>query len=107
MLDPALESSGKICTTRPTIVTRSSTFIVNLSKLAHPDDIKRDNYGIWNHSGSHPQQYMVEIKKGGYVSVEKCYPGARGDNVVHLRKLHSVHPSNKSFERMIAFLSGM
>ena len=66
MLDPALESSGKNGTTRPTIVTRSSTFIVDLSKLAHPD-IKNDNYGLRNHSGSHPQQFVVEIKKGGYV----------------------------------------
>lgn len=50
--------------------------------------------------------FRVHIKEHGYVSVEKCAPGAKGDNVVHLRRLHNTHPSNKQFKQMIAFLSG-
>ena len=61
MLDPDLESS-KICSTRPTTITCSATYIVDLSKLAHPDDIKHDNFGIWHHSGSHPQPFKVKYK---------------------------------------------
>jgi hypothetical protein len=38
--------------------------------------------------------------------VERCCPGGRGDNIIHLRRLHSFHPSNKEFKRMIAFVSG-
>ena len=29
---------------------------------AHPDDIKHDNFGIWHHSGSHPQPFKVKYK---------------------------------------------
>lgn len=29
-----------------------------------------------------------------------------GDDVVYLRRLHSVHPSNSDFKRLIAFVSG-
>ena len=30
-----------------------------------------------------------------------------GGTVVHLRRLHSVHPANNSFKQLIAFLSGI
>ncbi len=42
----------------------------------------------------------------GYVRVEKCAPGATGDDAVDLPRLHSVHPSNCDFMRLIAFISG-
>ena len=105
LLNPDLDLT-KVCCSQPVSVTSSSTFIVDLSKLAHPDDVKTDIFGIWNHSGSHPQCFKVNVKEDGYVSVVKCAPGASGDNVVYMRRLHSTHPSNKDFKRMMAFLSG-
>ena len=39
------------------------------------------------------------------VRVERCGPGASG-NVYYLRRLHSNHPSNSSFRRVIGFVSG-
>ena len=91
---------------KPIAITSSSTFVVDISKFANPDDIKVDNFGIWKYSGSHPHQYRVYIDNNGHVQVDKCAPGATGNNVVYLRRLHSVHPSNKEFKRMIAFVSG-
>ena len=38
--------------------------------------------------------------------VEKAAEGATGDNVYYLRRLHSTHPSNKHFRRMVALISG-
>ena len=83
----------------------SSTYVVDITKLAHPDDIKSDNFGVWSHSGSHPLVFKVHVEDD-YVHVEKGAPGATGNDVVYLRQLHSVHPSHKDFKRMIAFLSG-
>ena len=80
--------------------------MVDVSKLAHPDDVKQDSFGIWKHSGSHTQLFKVYVDDDGEVDVEKCAPGASGDNIVLLRRLHSTHPSNKEFKRMIAFLCG-
>ena len=107
LLDPHLDMS-KVCACRPTNVSVSSTFIVDISKLAHPDDVKNDNFGVWIHSGSHSQSFKVNIDaEDDYIRVEKCATGATGRNVVYLQRLHSVHPSNKAFKRMIAFISSM
>ena len=62
--------------------------------------------GVWCHSGSRPQPFRVSVERDGSVRVEKCAPGATGNDVVYLRRLHSVHPSNSQFKSMIAFLSG-
>ena len=88
------------------MVEESSTYIINITKLADPEDVKNDNFGSWSHSGSHPTTYKVHVNKDGYVNVEKCAPGASGADVVYLRRLHSVHPSNNQFKRLIAFVSG-
>ena len=106
LLDPTIPPS-KICSVRPTNISRSATYIVDVSKLKHPDDIKNDCFGSWKHSGSHPQTYKAQVEEDGYVRTEKCADGARGDTIVHLRWLHSVHPTNNSFKRLIAFLSGI
>lgn len=79
--------------------------MVDLTKLAHPDDVKHDCFGIWTHSGSHHQYFKVHNVDEG-IEVEKCCPGVSGSNVVQLRRLHSIHPVNKEFKRMIAFISG-
>ena len=48
----------------------------------------------------------MNVEEDGYMHIEKCAPDATSANVVYLRHLHSVHPSNKNFKRMIAFVSG-
>ena len=105
LLDPSI-SQSKICTIRPVDITKSSTYVVAINKLEHPDDIKNDNFGKWVHSGSHPLYFRVQVEHDDYVYVEKCAAGATGENVILLRRLHSVHPSNHNFKRMIAFVSG-
>ena len=80
--------------------------MVDVSKLVHPDDVKQDGFGIRKHSGSHTQLFKVYVDDDGEVDVEKCAPGASGGNIVLLCRLHSTHPSNREFKRMIAFLCG-
>jgi len=106
LLDQNIQES-KICSVRPTSIHKSATYVVDVSKLKHPDDIKNDNFGAWTYSGSHPQTFRAQVEEDGYVRVTKCADGAKGNDIVHLRRLHSVHPTNNSFKRLIAFLSGM
>ena len=106
LLDPNIPDT-KVCSKRPTNIMQSATYVVNITKLTDPDDVKNDNFGVWKHSGSHPSTYMVNVEKDGYIRIEKCAAGATGLNVVYLRRLHSVHPSNIQFKRLIAFVSGM
>ena len=107
LLDPHLDVS-KVCSHRPTNVSVRSTFIVDISKLEHPDDVKNDNFRAWNHSGSHPQSFKVKVDaEDNYIWVEKCAASATGSDVVYIQRRHCVHPSNKTFKCMIAFISGM
>ena len=68
----------RIAYKRPIEVQSSSTFVVDLTKLAHPDDIKKDSYGRWLHKGSHNDVFRCSYCKDGDVSIEKAAPGATG-----------------------------
>ena len=57
LLNPHLDPS-LICSEKPTYVSCSAAFIVDLNCLSIADDIKRDAYGKWNYSGSRPQFYI-------------------------------------------------
>lgn len=104
LLDPKIDER-KIAFKRPLTVPFSSSFVVDITKLAHPDDVKKDMYGKWLHSGSHENVFRCTYCDDG-VDIEKAVPGARGDNIYYLRRLHSVHPSNTEFRRVLALLFG-
>ena len=105
ILDPTI-SSSVICTVRRLEIT---TYVVDIHSLTHPESwwhIKNDNFGKWEHSGSHPVHFKVEVEDDDHVFVQKCAVGASEENIGLIRRLHSVHPSNHNFKRMIAFVSG-
>ena len=83
------------------------TFVVDITKLNHPDDVKKYFFSKWNHSGSHPLLFVAQFGTESHVEVERCAPGASGKYVFYLYRLHSVHPFNPEFHRMLGFVSGM
>ena len=88
LLDGSI-SQDEVCSKRLVGVESSVTFVVDITRLAD------HNFGTWKHSKSHHTVFKVDIQEGDdYIQVEKCAPGAAGDNVVHLRRLYSTHPSN-------------
>ena len=97
---------SKICSVRPTSVSKSSTYVVDVRNLENQDDIKKDDFGIWKYSGSHPKYYKVFEKEDSYLQIDKCAEGATGRNVVLLIRLHCTHPSCSNFKRLICFLTG-
>lgn len=105
LLDPR-QDGNTICSTWPVNVNSSSTFVIDISKLPNPDDVREDNFGKWKHTGSHQSLYYVSYGENDKIELEKCVPGASGSNVYHLRRLYSSHPSNQAFRRILAFLSG-
>ena len=56
----------RVCYVKRSAVTRSSSYVVDVGNLQNQDDIKKDEFGIWNYSGSHPQAYKVYHKEDGY-----------------------------------------
>ena len=103
LLDPNLDQS-RIAKGRPIEVEKSSTFVVDLTCLKHNDDVKKDMYGRWDYSGSHPEVFRCSVDDSDEVFIEKCALGATGQNVYYLRRVRSSHPSNPEFRRLIAFV---
>ena len=106
LLDPNIDGN-KIAEQRPLQTQCSATFVVDVTHLAHPDDIKKDMYGKWLYKGSHTDVFRCTFDQDNKVCVEKAAPGASGSNIYYLRRLHSVHPSNKGFRRIVAIIFGM
>ena len=75
---------------RPIQVQSGGTFVIDLTKLAHPDDIKRDAYGRWIQNGSHTDVFKYFYGQDGEVSIDKAAPDASGSNVYYLRRIHCV-----------------
>lgn len=96
---------NKTCQEKPRNICRSCTFVVDVRNLKN-QDLKKDEFGIWNYSGSHPHTFHVSEEPGGSVAIEKAATGATGPNVVLLRRLHCTHSSNPDVKQLICFLSG-
>ena len=75
------ECKQRIALKRSLDAPSSSTFVVDISKLSHPDDIK-DMYGKWLHSGSHTDVFICTYNEDDGINIEKA---ASGKNVYYLR----------------------
>ena len=104
LLNPDINHQ-RIARKRPLVVKKNSSFVIDITNLAHYDDVKKDMYGKWNHSGSHLDVFKCSYEQDKVI-IDKAAPGAKGDNVYYLRRLHSVHPSNSEFRRLIAYIFG-
>ena len=91
----------------PILVENSCTYMVNLVSLQDPADIKKDNFGVWKYSGSHVIKSESRITDNGVVQIGRCtYSSSDGWEQFLLKRLHSVHPTNRDFRRMLAFIAG-
>ena len=53
----------KICETVPQVCPgKTATYLVDLSKLAHPDDIVRDSYGSWGSNSGDTMYYAIDTE---------------------------------------------
>lgn len=96
----------KVCKVKPTCITSSATFVVDVRNLQCINDIKKDEFRIWHSSGSHPQAYRVYTEKDGYISVERCANNAKGSSVVLVRRLRCTHSSSPEFKCLTCCVSG-
>ena len=97
LLDQNIDEE-RIALKRPTDAPSSSTFVVDISTS--------NMYGKWLHSDSHTDVFICTYNEDDSVNIEKAAYDASGNNVYYLRRLHSVHPSNTEFRRVLALLFG-
>ena len=103
LLDP---DESKVCSQRPTGTIGSATFVIDLDKLAHPDDAKKDNFGKWSHSRSHTFAFRSWFSDEGVIEIERVDKDCTASDVQYLRRIHSYHPSDSACKRMLAFVTG-
>ena len=106
ILKVLLNPKGKVCKSRPTTINRSATYVVDLDCLEHPDDVRKDDYGRWNYSGSHVHHFQAERMSEDSLVFERVLPGTQGSSIFQLRRIHCKHPSNPHFQRLLAFVTG-
>jgi len=100
LLNPKMDQS-KICHKHPLDITKSSTYcnVVNLNCLKDPDDVKKDNFGVLKHDGSHNKQFECSISDNKvYVG---CQVKGNGNSI-----RFAVCIANIPLRRMICFISG-
>ena len=68
---------------------------------------KKDNCGVWCHTGSHDHKFECCITTNGDVVVGRSICQSNDDNWERfsLRQLHSKHPSNSNFRRTLCFIT--
>ena len=67
LLSPMSSRVSRVC---PHHVTKSSTYVVDVTSLAHPEDVKKDDFGKLDYKGSHPVAFHVCFKNDGSVGIE-------------------------------------
>ena len=53
------------------MIENSSTYVIDLDSLQDPDDVKKDNFGVWKYTGSHVNDFQCHIMESGKVKVGK------------------------------------
>ena len=67
------------------------TYVVDVRALDNAEDLKKDEFGIWRYSGSHPQGFKL------------CSRNSEEKDAVFLRRLHCTHTTNSEFKQHICF----
>ena len=74
LLDPSIDQSC-ICRVWPVSGVKSNvTFVVDITSLKHPDDVRIDCFGKWTHSGFHHFTFKATFEKDGDVFCRKVCP---------------------------------
>ena len=87
-------------------ITESSTFVVDLNSLKHPNDVKKDEFGKWHYNGSHVVSYAAwKSQSSSKLQFERASCNGT-ESTFQLRRIRCRHPSNPQFQRLLAFVTG-
>ena len=93
LLNPTSSRVSRVC---PHRVTKSSTYVVDVTSLAHPEDVKKDDFGKWDYKGSHPVAFHVCFRNDGSICIERCQNEERqGDIFTCGDSTRPTHPIQK------------
>ena len=102
--------ADRICCRKPTAVTYSSVFVVDLTCVRCIDDLRADDNGVWVHGGKPRKTYSVEFDGTGSEIVSVTPVDADGQSISHvtnhftLVRLYHWHKATSEFQRRISYV---
>lgn len=108
MLNPSM---NKICSKHPLRVECNATFLVDLSKLDHADDMKADDCGHWIHNGRKTTKLVVwkngsSITRVSSTTKSRKSPPDENSEIYSLIRIYYNHDPYSDFKRTFYYLYG-
>ena len=100
LCDPMLKKEF-ICSSHPVSVENNVSFVIDVSELKNPNDVRADDLGSWKCTGSRVLRFSVKITSRSCSLVTCSSPGAIE---IGVRRQYFVHATDNDLHRMIAFL---
>ena len=99
-----------ICLKQPTGCFKSSTFIVDLSKLDHREDIRADDLGVWRNVGVKSTYYSISLDSNSHVrrikNLKSKRPSVMRNSIYRLKRTYWQHSEDINFSRRLFELEG-
>ena len=97
--------ANRICHRKPTSVTYSAVFVVDLVDIRSIDDLRADDNGAWIHGGKPRRCYRVEVDNYNHFVNATLYDGTPSSSerdVFTLVRAYHRHKATPEFQRRIA-----
>ena len=93
----------KICKHKPTGVTYSSVFVVDLSHISKIEDLKADDNGAWQHGGKPRRMYNLEFDDTRSEVLSANLVERQSNSTFTLVWIYHRHKATPEFQRRIAY----
>ena len=100
-----LVPSKKWCLKQPVHVQRNVSFVVNVSMLDDPMDIRADENGVWIRKGSPVAFVSKHIKGNSTLFYSRCKAGNH-PNHYKITRTYYRHSTSPDFKRIITIVHG-
>ena len=101
--------SSRTCTKHPILVENNYMFLVDLTSLDVPDDIKSDDCGHWVHNGRKSTHVAVKCRNGKVTDVRfigKSMPPDENSRAYCLIRTYYSHDPHEDFKRIFYHIFG-
>lgn len=99
---------NRICYRKPTSVTYSSVFVIDLSSIHCIDDLRADDNGVWIHGGKPRKKYNIEFDPDTSAVIsaipEMENTTTEENNQFTLVRIYHHHQSTPTFHRRISYV---
>ena len=94
----------RICRKKPTAITYSSVFVIDLLSVHCIDNLRADDNGAWVHGGKPRRTYHVELSRNGQEIEGVTEKSAMDKNQFTLVRLYHRHKGTPEFQRRISYV---